>query len=86
MLIPESEFNAVAFIEGDKSVKVLAQPDLNAKIVTLLNPGVQAMVVGRTETGDWISVNVLGIYGWIYTEMIVLNVDMEKIVFVNPMP
>lgn len=86
VLIPDTGFKAIAFTEGDKSVNVRAQPDMNAKIVTSLDPGVQAIIVGRTEMGDWIRVNVLGIYGWVYSEMIVLNVDMEQIVFVNPMP
>ncbi|MDP2964911.1 MAG: SH3 domain-containing protein [Pelolinea sp.] len=86
VLLKEAEFGAIAINDGDKSVNVRAQPDLDAKIVSSLEPGVQAMVVGRTEKGDWIRVYVLGIYGWLFSETITLNVDMEKVVVVNPTP
>ena len=86
VLIKEAGFGAIAINDGKKSVVVRVQPDLHAKIVSSLEPGVKAMVVGRTEKGDWIFVNVLEIYGWIDSEMVTLNVDIEKVIVVNLTP
>jgi hypothetical protein len=83
VLIPETGFKAIAFNESDQTVNVRAAPDLNANILTLLETGVQAIIIGRTEKGDWLRVSVESVNGWIFTEMVALNVDINEIDVVN---
>ncbi len=86
MLLNDAGSKAIAVNEGNNSINVRELPDLNAKVVSTLEPGVQAIVIGRTETGDWIRVNILGTYGWISKDMVVLNVEPEKVDIVNSSP
>lgn len=84
VLLSEVGFKAVAINEGDRTINVREQPDLGARIVSLLEPGVQAIVVGRTESGEWIRVNVLGVYGWVYSDMLTLNENIGQVEIVKP--
>jgi len=83
VLIPETGLKAIAFNEGDQTVNVRETPDLNGKILTLLENGAQAIIIGRTEKGDWLRVSVQGVNGWVYSEMVALNVDIKEIGVVN---
>jgi hypothetical protein len=86
VLLNDAGSKAIAVNEGNNSINIRELPDLNAKVVSTLEPGVQAIVIGRTETGDWIRVNILGTYGWISKDMVVLNVEPEKVDIVNSSP
>jgi len=83
VLIPETGLKAIAFNEGDQTINVRETPDLNGKILTLLENGVQAIALGRTEKGDWLRVSVEGINGWVNSDMVKLNVDINDVDVVN---
>ena len=83
VLIPKTGFKAIAFNERDQTVYVRETPDLNVKILTLLETSVQAIVIGRNEKGDWLRVSVEGVNEWINSELVALNVDINNIGIVN---
>ena len=65
--------------ETDQSVNVRTLPNLDASIVAKLEPGMIARGIARTETSDWIQINLDGTVGWVSADFITLNVLAEEI-------
>jgi hypothetical protein len=58
----------------------------NLRFFFHLEPVVQAKVIGCPATGDRISVNSMGIYGWIFSDTVTLNGDLKKVIIISPAP
>ena len=74
-----AEIGVMARNDGTRSVNVRAQADLDASIVGSLEPGMQALVIARNEAGDWVRINLMGIYGWVFTKTIDLSAKLDEI-------
>lgn len=77
---------ATATNEGTQKVNVRAKPDLNADVVASMEKGTQAEVIGRNEASDWLQVNLNGITGWVFTEMVVINTPVDQLPVVEGTP
>jgi len=65
--------------EGAQGVNVRSQPDLDGVIIASFEPGMQAIGIARNEESDWLLVNLDGIIGWVYSEMVVASVDIADL-------
>lgn len=74
-----AETGIIAMNDGSKSVNIRAEADLDSPIVGRLEPGMQALVLGKNETSDWVRVNLSGIYGWVFIETVEISTDLEEI-------
>ena len=72
--------------EGTQAVNVRATPDLNAEVVASMDKGTQAEVIGRNGASDWLQVKVNDITGWVFTEMVVVNVPVAQLPVVEVTP
>ena len=70
--------------EGVQAVNVRSQPDINADIVSRLEPGTQAIGLSRNANGDWILVDLDGVIGWVYTEMVTSSISTENLPVSDP--
>lgn len=65
--------------EGTQGVNVRSQPELNAEIIASMEPGMQAIDISRNEAGDWLLVNLDGVIGWVFTEVITHSGLVEEL-------
>jgi len=65
--------------ESTQRVNVRRQPDINADIISQLEPGMQAIGLSRNESGDWLQVNLDGVIGWVNTEMVTTSAVIEDL-------
>ena len=63
--------------EGTQAVNVRGNPDLNSDIISRLEPGMQAVALSRTETNDWVLINLEGTIGWVSADLVVLTEPIE---------
>jgi len=70
--------------EGVQAVNVRSQPDINADIISRLEPGMQAIGLSRNAPGDWLLINLDGVIGWVYTEMITSSTPAEDLPISEP--
>ena len=56
-----------------------SQPGLDADIISQLEPGMQAIGLARNASGDWLQINLDGVIGWVYTEMVTSSMDIEEL-------
>jgi hypothetical protein len=70
--------------DGEQRVNVRSQPDLNADIISHLEPGMQAIGLSRNEPGDWLLINLDGVIGWVSTEMVTTSADVEELPISDP--
>lgn len=68
----------------EQGVNVRSQPDLDASIIASFEPGMQAIGLGRDEAGDWVLINLDGIIGWVYAEMIEATEPIEDLPISDP--
>lgn len=73
----------LAFNHGSQQVNIRVGPYLDAVVIGYLQPEESVVVVGRTESSDWIAIILPGVeeasIGWIYAEIITLNVPIETL-------
>jgi hypothetical protein len=65
--------------DGTQSVNVRLHPDLNADIIGSLDPSVQALGIGKNAVGDWIQINLGGLLGWVFAEMVALDPPIDTL-------
>ncbi len=65
--------------DGTQRVNVRSQPNLNAAIISQFEPGMQAIGLARNEPGDWLQINLNGVIGWVYTEMVTTSETVEEL-------
>lgn len=83
--LPSTSENSI-FVgnEGTQGVNVRSQPELNAEIVASMEPGMQAIGLSRNEAGDWLQINLDGVTGWVFTEMVTLSGSVEDLPISDP--
>jgi hypothetical protein len=72
--------------ESTSVVNVHAKPDLNADVVALMEAGTQAEVIGRNETSDWLQVKLNDVIGWVFAEMVTINIPDDQLPVVEVSP
>ena len=72
--------------EESQAVNVRVKPDLDSEIVTSIEKGEQAEVLGKNEAGDWLEVDLDGTVGWVFTETVVIDVPLEQLPVVQVTP
>jgi len=65
--------------DGTQRVNVRSQPNLNAAVISQFEPGMQAIGLARNEPGDWLMINLNGVIGWVYTEMVTTSEAVEEL-------
>jgi hypothetical protein len=70
--------------EGVQAVNIRSQPDINADIISSLEPGTQAIGLSRNANGDWLLVDLDGVIGWVYTEMVTSSEPTENMPVSDP--
>jgi hypothetical protein len=81
---PISGDSTIVGNEGTQSVNVRSQPDLNADIISQLEPGMQAIGLARNESGDWLLINLDGAIGWVFTETVTTSAVIEDLPISEP--
>jgi len=75
---------------GTQQVNIRMEPYIDASIIGYLQSAESAVAVGRTESSEWIAVLLPGVeeptLGWIYAEVVVLNVLIETLPTSEPIP
>jgi len=69
----------LAFNDGTKSVNIRVNDDLDSAVIGQLDPGMQALVVGKNDDASWLRINMPGVYGWVFFEMVELTGSLEDI-------
>lgn len=77
---------ATATNESNSTVNVRAKPDLNAEVLTSMEKGTQAEVLGRNETSDWLQVKLDDVTGWVFAETVVVNTPFDQLTVVEVIP
>jgi hypothetical protein len=78
--VPSStDYTIIVANAGTQGVNVRSQPELNAEIVTSMEPGMQAIGYSRNEAGDWLLINLDGVVGWVFTEMVSPSGPIEEL-------
>jgi hypothetical protein len=72
--------------EGPGSVNVRAAPNLDAEVVSTLDAGTQADVLGRTDDSSWIQINFNNVLGWVFTETVTVSVPVDSLPIIEPEP
>ena len=75
---PQPPAPGTAWVTVKAEVEILnvrSQPDTAYKIIATMKSGERAVVLGKTATGDWWQVNVVGTVGWVFTEMVDFSGD-----------
>ena len=76
---PTSGSSVIVGNDGTQRVNVRSQPDIDADIVSHLEPGMQAIGLSRNDPGDWLLINLDGVIGWVFTEMVTISADIEEL-------
>jgi hypothetical protein len=71
----------MAVNDGEQSVNIRSDGNLNSSVIGRLEPGMQALVVGKNKESDWIRVNLMGLYGWVYIDTVELSVPLDEVPF-----
>jgi len=69
----------LAINDGTQSVNIRSGDDLDSLIVGRLEPGMQARVVGKNQSGEWLRINLSTVNGWVYVEMVEISGDLAEI-------
>jgi hypothetical protein len=77
---------ALATNEGSSSVNVRSKPTTTAEIVTSIEKGAQAEVIGRNEASDWLQVKLNDVTGWVFAEMVTINIPVDQLPVVEVIP
>ncbi len=77
---------ATATNEGTSTVNVRAKPTSSAEVVTSIEKGTQAEVIGRNEASDWLQVKVNNVTGWVFAGLVVINVPVDQLPVVEVIP
>ena len=72
--------------ESTQGVNVRSEPNINAGIISRLEPGMQAIGLARNESGDWLLVNLDGVIGWVNTETVTTSAVIEDLPISDPDP
>jgi hypothetical protein len=83
-LPPTTDSSVVVGNEGTQRVNVRSQPDINADIISQFAPGMQAIGLARNESGEWLLINLDGVIGWVYTEMVTTSTVIEELPISDP--
>ena len=78
-LLPTSNIMIFVANNGTKRINVRNRPNLNADILAQFEPGMQAIGLERVESGDWLLINLDGVTGWVFTEMVTVSTDIEEL-------
>jgi len=70
--------------DGTQRVNVRSQPNLNAAVISQFESGMQAIGLARNEPGDWLQINLNGIIGWVYAEMVTTSTAVEELPISDP--
>ncbi len=76
---PTTDGSVLVGNDGSQSVNVRSEPDLNADILSQLEPGMQAIGLARNESGDWLQINLDGVIGWVSTEMVTTSTIIDEL-------
>jgi hypothetical protein len=76
---PTSGSSVIVGNDGTQRVNVRSQPDIDADIVSHLEPGMQAIGLSRNDPGDWLLINLDGVIGWVFTEMVTISAAIEEL-------
>ncbi len=76
----------IATNEGTSTVNVRANPNLNAEVLTSMEKGTQAEVIGRNEASDWLQVKLGDVTGWVFAETVVVNKPIDQLTVVEVIP
>jgi len=79
-----TEGSVIVGNESTQRVNVRSQPDLDADIISHLEPGMQAIGLSRNEPGDWLLINLDGVIGWVFTETVTTSADIEELLISDP--
>jgi len=79
-----TEGSVIVGNESTQRVNVRSQPDLDADIISHLEPGMQAIGLSRNEPGDWLLINLDGVIGWVFTETVTTSADIEELLISEP--
>ena len=60
-------------------LNVRSAPDTTSKIITTLNAGQAAVVLGKNTSGDWWQIEVQGGVGWVFGELVDFKGDVESV-------
>ncbi|HUV15660.1 MAG TPA: SH3 domain-containing protein [Pelolinea sp.] len=86
-LFPQSEgTGAVVRNNGTQAVNVRSAPNLDAEVVASLEPGMQALGIGRIEAGDWVQINLDGVFGWVFAETVTVNLPIDQLPVIEIAP
>lgn len=81
---PSTEGSVIVGNEGGQRVNVRSQPDIDADIISHLEPGMQAIGLSRNEPGDWLLINMDGVIGWVFTETVTASAAIEELPISDP--
>lgn len=85
--LPETEGpGAMVLNEGTSAVNMRSAPNTDASVVSSLETGVSAIVLGKNEAGDWIQVDLNGTLGWVFVENVTLNVPIDELPIIEVTP
>ena len=79
-----TEGSVIVGNEGGQRVNVRSQPDIDADIISHLEPGMQAIGLSRNEPGDWLLINMDGVIGWVFTETVTTSAAIEELPISDP--
>jgi uncharacterized protein YraI len=65
---------------------VRSKPTTTAEIVTSIEKGAQAEVIGRNEASDWLQVKLNDVTGWVFAEMVTINIPVDQLPVVEVIP
>jgi len=74
-----TESSVIVGNESTQRVNLRSQPDIDADIISHLEPGMQAIGLSRNEPGDWLMINLDGVIGWVFTETVTTSADIEEL-------
>ena len=89
--VPDQAGEAMLVVNpGTQQVNIRMEPYIDASIIGYLQPAESAVAVSRNESSEWIAVLLPGVeeptLGWIYAEVVVLNVLIETLPTSEPIP
>ncbi len=78
----EPEYTGIiAENDGFTSANVRSDADINSPVIGRLEPGMQALVIGKNKDSNWIRINLAGLHGWVYIDTVALSVSVDEVPF-----
>ncbi len=72
--------SAIVTVKTETGIlNVRSAPDTASKIITTLNAGQTAIVLGKNTAGDWWQIEVQGGVGWVFGELVDFKGDVESV-------